>query len=124
MIEPDFEKTGGLVPAIVQDYKTDNVLMLAYMSRESWLKTLETGRATYWSRSRNAFWVKGETSGNIQIVKDVLIDCDCDAVLLKVEQVGGSACHTGYDTCFYRRLSGGRLEIVGKKIFNPEEVYK
>jgi Phosphoribosyl-AMP cyclohydrolase len=98
--------------------------MLAYMNRNSWLKTLETGWATYWSRSRNALWVKGEISGNIQIVKDILIDCDSDTILLKVEQIGGSACHTGYNTCFYRRLSGGKVEIVGRKIFNPEEVYK
>jgi phosphoribosyl-AMP cyclohydrolase len=124
MVEPDFEKKEGLIPAIVQDYKTKEVLMLAYMNRESWLRTLETGKATYWSRSRNTLWVKGETSGNIQLVKDVLIDCDSDTVLLKVEQVGGAACHTGYNTCFYRKLSGGKVEIVGEKIFNPEEVYK
>lgn len=124
MVEPDFEKKEGLVPAIVQDYKTKEVLMLAYMNRESWLRTLETGKATYWSRSRNTLWVKGETSGNIQLVKDVLIDCDSDTVLLKVEQIGGAACHTGYNTCFYRKLSGGKVAIVGEKIFNPEEVYK
>ena len=124
MVEPDFKKGKGLVPVIVQDYKTKDVLMLAYMNEESWLKTLETGKATYWSRSRNTLWVKGETSGNIQLVKDILIDCDSDTVLLRVEQVGGAACHTGYNTCFYRKLSGGNVEVVGKKIFNPEEVYK
>ena len=124
MLEPDFEKGEGLVPVIVQDYKTKDVLMLAYMNRESWLKTLETGRATYWSRSRNTLWVKGETSGNCQMVKDILIDCDSDTLLLKVEQLGGAACHLGYNTCFYKRLCGGKVEIVGKKIFNPEEVYK
>ena len=124
MVEPDFKKGKGLVPVIVQDYKTKDVLMLAYMNEESWLKTLETGKATYWSRSRNTLWVKGETSGNIQLIKDILIDCDSDTVLLRVEQVGGAACHTGYNTCFYRRLSGGKVEVVGKKIFNPEDVYK
>ena len=124
MVEPDFKKGEGLVPVIVQDYKTKDVLMLAYMNEESWLKTLETGKATYWSRSRNTLWVKGETSGNVQLVKDILIDCDSDTVLLRVEQVGGAACHTGYNTCFYRRLFGGKVEVVGKKIFNPEEVYK
>ncbi|GAI88913.1 unnamed protein product [marine sediment metagenome] len=124
MVEPDFEKGKGLVPVIVQDYKTKDVLMLAYMNRESWLKTLETGKATYWSRSRNTLWVKGETSGNVQMVKDILIDCDSDTVLLKVDQIGGAACHTGYNTCFYKRLSGGEMEIVGKKMFDPEEVYK
>lgn len=124
ILEPDFEKGKGLVPVVVQDYKTKDVLMLAYMNRVSWLMTLETGKATYWSRSRNTLWVKGETSGNVQLVKDILIDCDSDTVLLKVEQIGGAACHVGYNTCFYRKLSGGKVEIVGKKIFNPEEVYK
>ncbi len=124
MVELNFEKGKGLVPAIVQDYKTKDVLMLAYMNKESWSKTLETGKATYWSRSRSTLWVKGETSGNIQLVKDIMIDCDSDTVLLKVEQVGGAACHTGYNTCFYRKLSNGKVNIVGKKIFNSEEVYK
>ncbi|MDO9527946.1 MAG: phosphoribosyl-AMP cyclohydrolase [Syntrophales bacterium] len=124
MVELNFEKGEGLVPAIVQDYRTKDVLMLAYMNKESWSKTLETGKATYWSRSRNTLWVKGETSGNVQLVKDIMIDCDSDTVLLKVEQVGGAACHTGYNTCFYRKLSNGKLEVVGEKIFDSEEVYK
>lgn len=124
MLELNFEKGEGLVPAIVQDYMTKDVLMLAYMNKESWSKTLETGKATYWSRSRNTLWVKGETSGNVQLVKDIMIDCDSDTVLLKVEQVGGAACHTGYNTCFYRKLSDGKVDVIGKKIFNSEEVYK
>ena len=124
MVELDFKKGEGLVPAIVQDYRTKDVLMLAYMNKESWSKTLETGKATYWSRSRNTLWVKGETSGNLQLVKEIMIDCDSDTVLLKVEQVGGAACHTGYNTCFYRKLSDGKVDIIGKKIFNSEEVYK
>jgi phosphoribosyl-AMP cyclohydrolase len=124
MVELNFEKGEGLVPAIVQDYRTKDVLMLAYMNKASWSKTLETGKATYWSRSRNTLWVKGETSGNIQLVKDIMIDCDSDTVLLKVEQVGGAACHTGYNTCFYRKLSDGKVDVIGKKIFNSEEVYK
>jgi phosphoribosyl-AMP cyclohydrolase len=86
MVEPDFNKGKGLLPAIVQDYETGDVLMLAYMNRESWLKTLETGRATFWSRSRNALWIKGETSGHVQLVREVMIDCDEDTILLKVEQ--------------------------------------
>jgi len=102
MIQPDFKKQGGLVPAIAQDYKTGKVLMLAYMNEESYKKTLETGNAVYWSRSRNKLWMKGETSGNIQIVKDILIDCDEDTLLLKVEQKGGAACHTGEESCFFR----------------------
>ncbi|MFB3925473.1 MAG: phosphoribosyl-AMP cyclohydrolase [Syntrophales bacterium] len=124
MIEPDFEKGKGLVPAIVQDDATREVLMLAYMNREAWCKTLETGKATYWSRSRNKLWIKGETSGHVQLVRDILIDCDQDVVLLKVEQVGGAACHTGYRTCFYRRIVNGKAQIVGEKMFDPEDIYK
>jgi phosphoribosyl-AMP cyclohydrolase len=124
MLEPNFKKGEGLVPVIVQDWQTGEVLMLAYMNRESWLNTLQTGKATYWSRSRNALWVKGESSGNVQHVRDIFIDCDDDTVLLKVEQVGGAACHTGYRSCFYRRLDGDKIEIIGEKLFDPEEVYK
>ena len=124
MVEPDFNKGKGLLPAIVQDYKTGDVLMLAYMNRESWLKTLETGRATFWSRSRNALWIKGETSGHVQLVREVMIDCDEDTILLKVEQSGGAACHTGYRSCFYRRLVDGKVDVMGQKIFNPEDVYR
>ncbi len=123
-MEPNFEKGGGLVPVITQDWQTGEVLMLAYMNRESWLKTLATGKATYWSRSRKSLWLKGESSGNVQHVKEICLDCDDDTVLLKVEQVGGAACHTGYRSCFYRRLANGCVEIKGERIFNPEEVYK
>ena len=124
MIELDFDKGNGLLPAIVQDYETKEILMLAYMNRQSWVKTLETGKATYWSRSRNTLWVKGETSGNVQLVREIRIDCDSDTILLKVEQVGGAACHMGYKSCFYRRLFDDRTEIVEERVFNPEEVYK
>jgi phosphoribosyl-AMP cyclohydrolase len=124
MVEPDFNKGKGLLPAIVQDYETGDVLMLAYMNRESWLKTLETGRATFWSRSRNTLWIKGETSGHVQLVREVMIDCDEDTILLKVEQSGGAACHTGYRSCFYRRLVDGKVDVMGQKIFNPEDVYR
>lgn len=124
MVTIDFDKGNGLIPAIVQDVATNDVLMLAYMNRESWEKTLETKKATYWSRSRKTLWTKGESSGNVQIVKEVRIDCDNDTILLKVEQVGGAACHTGYRSCFYRRMSGDRLEIDDVKIFDPEDVYK
>src|SRR5512135_1938640 len=99
MVEPDFKKSGGLVPAVVQDSDTKEVLMLAYMNELSWRKTLETGKATYWSRSRNELWVKGETSGNVQTVKEIRIDCDNDTILLMVDQVGKAACHTGYRSC-------------------------
>ncbi len=124
MTEPDFDKGQGLVPAVVQDASTGEVLMMAYMNRLAWQKTLETGVATYWSRSRNSLWVKGETSGNTQKVHAVYIDCDNDTVLLKVDQAGGAACHTGYRSCFYRRIFPNGEEIVGERVFNPEEVYR
>jgi phosphoribosyl-AMP cyclohydrolase len=124
MIEPNFAKGDGLVPAIVQDAETKEVLMMAYMNRESWEATLQTGKATYWSRSRQKLWLKGESSGHFQIIKDVFIDCDDDTILLQVKQLGEAACHTGYKSCFYRKLSGKDFVVVGEKIFNPEEVYK
>jgi phosphoribosyl-AMP cyclohydrolase len=123
MLEPNFAKGEGLVPVIAQDFHTNEVLMLAYMNRESWLATLATGKATYWSRSRKSLWLKGESSGHVQQVKEIYIDCDEDTVLLKVDQVGGAACHTGYRSCFYRRLVDGEVEIKEERIFNPEEVY-
>lgn len=120
----DFEKQGGLVPAIAQDKATGEVLMLAYMNKEAFDKTLETKKATYFSRSRNKLWVKGETSGHTQFVHDIRIDCDNDTILLVVEQKGGAACHKGYNTCFHTSLKNGRPQIVGEKIFDPEKVYK
>ena len=124
MIGPDFDKGDGLVPAIVQDAETKEVLMMAYMNRQSWDATLKTGKATYWSRSRQKLWLKGESSGNVQLVKDFFIDCDNDTILLQVEQLGGAACHTGHRSCFYRKLSGKEFIEIGEKVFNPEEVYK
>jgi len=120
----DFEKTGGLIPAIAQDFETGEVLMLAYMNQDAWENTLATGRATYFSRSRRTLWVKGETSGNVQQVKEIRIDCDADTVLLKIEQVGRAACHTGHISCFHRVVSkDGQFKVVGKPVFDPEEVY-
>ncbi|MGD9975842.1 MAG: phosphoribosyl-AMP cyclohydrolase [Desulfatirhabdiaceae bacterium] len=124
MITPDFKKLGGLIPAIVQDYQTLEVLMLAFMNEKAWDLTLSTGKATYYSRSRNSLWVKGETSGNIQQVREIYIDCDNDTVLLKVEQIGGAACHTGYKSCFYRKITDSGIEIMGKPVFDPKEVYR
>lgn len=124
MITLDFAKGDGLVPAIVQDAETKEVLMMAYMNSKSWEATLKTGKATYWSRSRQSLWMKGESSGNVQMVKNIFIDCDNDTILLQVEQLGGAACHTGHKSCFYRKLDGGDFVVVGEKIFNPEEVYK
>ena len=124
MVKLDFGKTGGLIPAIAQDYRTGEVLMLAYMSQESWDMTLSTGKATYYSRSRKKLWVKGNTSGNLQIVKEIRTDCDGDTVLLKVEQIGGAACHTGYRSCFYKKVNeDGTYDIIGEPVFDPEEVY-
>ncbi len=112
------------MPTIVQDYKTGDVLMLAFMNEESWEMTLSSGLATYYSRSRQTLWVKGKTSGNIQIVKEIRIDCDDDTVLLKVEQVGGAACHMGYRSCFFKKIEGDSVNIIGKPLFNPKEKYK
>lgn len=105
MIKVDFKKGDGLVPVIVQDHETKAVLMLAYMNEESLKMTMETKKATYYSRSRNQLWVKGETSGHYQYVKDIRIDCDEDTILLSVEQIG-AACHTGHYSCFYRNMEG------------------
>lgn len=124
MTELDFEKTGGLLPAIVTDYKSGEVLMLAYMNRAAWENTLNTGKATYYSRSRNKLWIKGETSGHTQQVREIRIDCDRDTILLKVDQAGGAACHKGYRSCFYTMIEDGTETITEKKLFNPEEVYK
>lgn len=120
----DFEKSGGLVAAIAQDYKTGEVLMIAWMNKESFEETLATGRVCYFSRSRNRLWRKGEESGNVQIVHEIRVDCDRDAVLIKVEQIGGAACHEGYRSCFFRKIDGGELVTDGKRIFDPKEVYK
>ncbi len=114
----------GLVAAIAQDDATGDVLMLAYMNRDTLRQTLETGVMTYWSRSRQKVWVKGETSGNVQTVKSAHIDCDGDALLFRIEQVGGAACHTGHRSCFYRRVEDGALETVGTPVFDADSVYK
>jgi len=125
MIKLDFEKSGGLIPAIAQDFDSAEVLMLAYMNEDSWAETLKTGRATYFSRSRNELWIKGKTSGNIQIIKEIRVDCDQDAILLMVEQIGGAACHTGRKSCFFKKIGEGDLTgIAGEPLFNPEEGYE
>jgi phosphoribosyl-AMP cyclohydrolase len=124
MISLNFAKTTDeLLPAIVQDYQTNEVLMLAYINKQAWEKTLETGKAHYWSRSRNKLWLKGETSGHVQIIHQILVDCDDDTVVYKVEQLGGAACHTGHRSCFFRELDGDDLVTKGKKVFDPNVVY-
>ena len=125
MLELNFEKGNGLLPAIVQDHASGKVLMLAFVSPDSWQKTLETGEAHYWSRTRQEIWHKGGTSGHVQRVKEIYADCDDDTLLFIVEQVGGAACHTGYETCFHKKVDRtGDFRVVGKKIFDPEKVYK
>lgn len=116
----------GLVPAIAQDAETGDILMVAWMNRESLELTLKSKKATYWSRSRNKLWLKGEESGNIQELKHIFIDCDADVVLMKVHQRGGAACHTGHRSCFYREIldEGATVHEISKKVFDPATVYK
>jgi phosphoribosyl-AMP cyclohydrolase len=124
MISLNFTKTAdGLLPAIVQDYKSNEVLMLAYINNLAWERTLATGKAHYWSRSRKKLWLKGETSGHVQKIHQILVDCDDDTVVYKVEQLGGAACHTGHRSCFFRQLEGDELVTREEKIFDPAVVY-
>jgi phosphoribosyl-AMP cyclohydrolase len=123
MLRPDFAKCGGLVPVIAQEGCTGEVLMLAYMNEEAWDKTLRTGEVHYFSRSRKCLWHKGGTSGHVQKLKSVRLDCDADTVLVIVEQVGGAACHTGRRSCFYRELAGESERECSPMVFDPKEVY-
>ena len=121
---PDFDKAGGLLPAIAQDAQTGEVLMLAWMNREAYEETLRTGKGCYFSRSRNKLWRKGEESGHVQEVRGVFLDCDADTILLKVHQVGGAACHEGYKSCFFREVTPDGLRTVADRLFDPKQVYK
>jgi len=123
MFRPDFAKCGGLVPVIAQEAGTGEVLMLAYMNEEAWDKTLETGEVHYFSRSRKTLWHKGGTSGHVQKVHTIRLDCDADTVLIQVTQLGGAACHTGRKSCFYRELAGGTERECSPMVFDPKEVY-
>ena len=124
MIPLAFEKDDhGLVPAVVQDYTTGEVLMLAYINQQAWEKTLETGKAHYWSRSRNQLWLKGESSGHVQLIREIKVDCDQDTVVFRVEQLGGAACHKGYRSCFFRTVCENGLQVTQKKVFDPHQVY-
>lgn len=120
----DFSKGNGLITAIAQDADSGEILMVATMNAASLAKTLELGEAVYWSRSRQKLWHKGEESGNTQKIRAMYLDCDGDAILLKVEQTGGAACHTGKRSCFYRQIGPEGLADVGVQIFNPDEVYR
>src|SRR5882762_9144361 len=111
----DFDRAGGLVAAIAQDHRTGEVLMIAWMNREAFDETVRTGRACYFSRSRNKLWRKGEESGHVQTVKEILVDCDADTILLKVDQIGGAACHEGYKSCFFRHVDEGKLTVVAER---------
>ena len=122
--QPDFAKGDGLLPVVVQDEQSGDVLMLAYMNQEAFDETLSTGRAVYFSRSRGGLWRKGESSGNVQQVKQVRIDCDRDTLLLIVHQEGGAACHQGYKSCFYREISQDGLRLLAERVFDPEKVYQ
>ena len=121
---PDFAKGGGLLPAIAQDAETGEVLMMAYMNEEAYRETRESGRAVYFSRSRNKLWRKGEESGHVQEVQGIYLDCDRDTILLRVHQVGGAACHEGYKSCFFRQVTSRGLQVVGQQVFDPKEVYR
>ncbi len=121
--EIDFSKNDGLVTGIAQDHTTGEILMVAFLNEESLRLTLETGSVVYWSRSRKKLWRKGEESGNIQKLKSLYIDCDGDAVLMQVEQIGGAACHTGRRSCFFRKVDGDQYIDVGVKVFDPDKVY-
>jgi len=120
----DFDKIGGLAPAIAQDADTGEVLMLAWMNREAYEETLRTGRACYFSRSRNKLWRKGEESGHVQEVRGVYLDCDADTILLKVHQIGGAACHEGYKSCFFRQVEASGLRVIAERVFDPKKVYQ
>jgi phosphoribosyl-AMP cyclohydrolase len=122
---PDFARA-ELVPVIAQDHNTNDVLMLAYMNQEAYEETLRTGRVCYYSRSRSKLWRKGEESGNFQELREIYFDCDADTLLVKVNQIGGAACHEGYRSCFFRRIDpqSSDVTVVGERVFDPAQVYK
>jgi len=121
-IYPDFDRN-QLIPVVIQDYMSLKVLMMAYMNKESYEKTLAEGDVTFYSRSRKKLWKKGESSGHIQKVRKILFDCDEDCLLILVEQIGGASCHEGYVSCFFRELKNNELKVVENRVFNPDEVY-
>ena len=120
----DFDKLDGLVPAVIQDHQSGRVLMLGFMNRDAFEKTVETGYATFFSRTRNRLWMKGETSGHRLVVKEIATDCDRDTVLIRVEALGPGVCHEGYASCFFRRLDNGEWVTSESRAYDPEAVYK
>jgi phosphoribosyl-AMP cyclohydrolase len=119
----DFDKSGGLVPAVIQDHSSGRVLMVGFMNQEAFQKTVETGFATFYSRSRGKLWLKGETSGHRLAVKEIAADCDLDTVLVRVEALGPGVCHEGYSSCFYRTLQGGEWVVSEERAYDPTQVY-
>ena len=119
----DFKKLDGLVAAVIQDWKTNEVLMVGFMNEEAWTKTVETGFATFYSRTRNKLWLKGETSGHKLVVQEITTDCDLDTVLLKVEALGPGVCHEGYQSCFFRKLDAGEWKVNAERAYDPKAVY-
>ena len=123
--KPDFSKSpDGLIPAVAQCAETNEILMLAYVNKDAWLETLKSGRACYWSRSRSKLWKKGEESGNWQEIVEILVDCDADAIIYKIKQIGGIACHTGRHSCFFHKYEGDDFKIISDPIKNPEDLYR
>jgi len=120
----DFSKLDGLLPAVIQDEKSGRVLMVGFMNEEAFRKTIETGNVTFYSRSRNKLWMKGESSGHLLVVKEISTDCDDDSLLIKVESLGPGVCHNGYESCFYRRLDGQNWVESEKPTYNPKAVYE
>ena len=123
-MELDFTKLDGLIPAVIQDNATGRILMLGFMNEEAWRKTVETGFATFYSRSRNKLWLKGESSGHRLVVKSIQTDCDQDSLVVMVEAQGPGVCHNGYQSCFYRTLDNGQWIETEKPTFDPKAVYK
>src|ERR1700704_2150616 len=119
----DFKKLDGLLPAVIQDHQTGRVLMVGFMNEEAFRKTVETGYATFFSRSRNKLWLKGETSGHRLAVKSIATDCDNDALLIQVEALGPGVCHEGYESCFFRKLESGEWVVTDERAYDPAVVY-
>ena len=122
-MELDFQKLDGLLPAVVQDAASGRVLMVGFMNEEAWRKTRDTGNVTFYSRTRNKLWTKGETSGHTLVVKEISTDCDLDTVLIQVEALGPGVCHEGYQSCFFRRLDGDTWTVTEERVYDPAAVY-
>ncbi len=122
-MELDFAKQDGLIAAVIQDAASGRVLMVGFMNEEAWKKTLETGCAVFYSRTRKKLWLKGETSGHKLVVKEITTDCDQDSLVIKVEAIGPGVCHNGYESCFYRRWENGQWVTTDKQTFDPNQVY-